>query len=103
MSSLWQGNDYIHIVYGEKAGISVDHALVPIFVYLVGEDDDITLLEAQLPLVLGLKVIEGATTWLVHHIGLCKDEILQLLRNHLTPAYQRFQLIVGSIKCLKIT
>lgn len=63
-----QGDDDLHIVDGEKTGFTVDHALVPVLVYLVGEDDDVALLEAQLTLVLWLKVIEGATARLVQHL-----------------------------------
>ncbi len=70
-SSLGQGDDDLHIVDGEKAGLAIDHALVPVLVYLVGEDDDVTLLEAQLALVLRPKVIEGATARLVQHLRLC--------------------------------
>lgn len=45
-SSLRQGDDDVHVVDGEKAGLAADHALVPVFIYLVGEDDDVPLLEA---------------------------------------------------------
>lgn len=67
-TSLRQGDDDLHVVDGEKTGLAVDHALIPVLVYLVGEDDDVAFLEAQLTLVLWLKVIEGATARLVQHL-----------------------------------
>lgn len=68
--SLGQGNNDLHIVDGEEAGLAVDHALIPILVYLIGEDDDVSLFEAKLTLVLWLKVIQGATARLVQHLRL---------------------------------
>lgn len=68
--SLRQRDDDLHIVDGEEAGLAVDHALVPVLVDPVGEDDDVALLETQLALILRLKVIEGATAWLVQHLRL---------------------------------
>lgn len=72
-SSLRQGDDDLHVVDGEEAGLAVDHALVPVLVDLVGEDDDVAFFEAQLTLVLRLKVVEGATAGLIQNLRLCRQ------------------------------
>lgn len=56
--SLRQGDNDLHVVDGEEARLAVDHSLIPVLVDPVGEDDDVALLEAQLTLVLWLKVVE---------------------------------------------
>lgn len=56
--SLRQGHQHLHVAEGEEARLAVEHALVPVLVDLVGQRDDVTLVEAQLPGVLGLKVIQ---------------------------------------------
>lgn len=61
-----QRHQDVHIVDGEEARVAVQHPLVPVVVDLVGQRDDIALLEAQLALVLGVKVVEGAAAGLVH-------------------------------------
>lgn len=61
-----KGHQDIHVVDGEEARLAVDHALVPVVVDLVGEGDDVALFEAQLALVLGLKVVERSAAGLVH-------------------------------------
>lgn len=66
--SLWQRDDDLHVVDGEEARIAVDHAFVPVLVNLVSEDDHVALLEAQLALVLGLEVVEGATAGLIQDL-----------------------------------
>lgn len=48
----------------------MEHALVPVLVNLVGQCDDVTLVEAQLPVILGLKVVQGFAAWLVQ--GRCR-------------------------------
>lgn len=79
-SSLRKGDDDLYVVDGEEAGFTIDHTLVPVLVYLVGEDDDVALLEAQFAFVLWLKVVEGATARLVQDLQLCtqtQEEILK--------------------------
>lgn len=61
-----EGHQDIHVVDGEEARLAVDHPLVPVVVDLVGEGDDVALFEAQLALVLGLKVVERSAAGLVH-------------------------------------
>ena len=56
----------IDVVDGEEARLAVDHALVPVVVNLIGQGDDVALLEAQLALVLWFKVVERSATRLVH-------------------------------------
>lgn len=60
-----QWHQDIHVVDWEEARLAVDHAFVPVVVNLIGQGDDVALLEAQLALVLGLKVIQCPTAWLV--------------------------------------
>lgn len=61
-----QRDQDIHVVDGEEARLAVDHALVPVLVDLIGQSDDVALLEAQLALVLWLEVVECSTAGLVH-------------------------------------
>lgn len=63
--SLRQGHQHLHVAEGEEARLAVEHALVPVLVDLVGQRDDVALMEAQLPIILGLKVIECLAAWLV--------------------------------------
>lgn len=56
----------IHVVDGEEARLAVDHALVPVVVDLIGQGDDVALFEAELTLVLWLKVVQCSATGLVH-------------------------------------
>lgn len=56
----------IHVVDGEEARLTVDHALVPVVVDLIGQGDDVALFEAQLAFVLRFKVVECSATGLVH-------------------------------------
>lgn len=63
--SLRQGHQHLHVAEGEEARLAMEHALVPVLVDLVGQRDDVALMEAQLPIVLGLKVIECLAAWLV--------------------------------------
>lgn len=65
MLSLRQGHQHLHIAEGEEAGLAVEHALVPVLVDLVGQRDDVALVEAQLPIVLRLKVIQRLAARLV--------------------------------------
>lgn len=67
-SSLRQRDNDVHIADGKEARLPVDHALIPVFIYLVGEDDNVALFEAQLTLILWFKIIEGATARLVQHL-----------------------------------
>lgn len=70
MSSLRQRDEDLHVADGEEAGLAVHHALVPVLVEAVGEDDDIPLLKSQLAFALRLKVVQGATARLVQHLRL---------------------------------
>lgn len=63
--SLRQGHQHLHVAEGEEARLAVEHALVPVLVDLVGQRDDVTLVEAQLPGVLGLEVVQSLAARLV--------------------------------------
>lgn len=63
--SLRQGHQHLHVAEGEEARLAVEHALVPVLVDLVGQRDDVTLVEAQFPGILRLKVVQSFAAWLV--------------------------------------
>lgn len=62
---VWQRNKDLNIVEREESRLAVQHSLVPVLVDLIGQGDDIALAEAQLPLVLGLKVVQRLTARLL--------------------------------------
>lgn len=55
--SLRQGHQHLHIAEWEEARLAVQHPLVPVLIDLVGECDEVALAEAQLTVILRLKVI----------------------------------------------
>lgn len=61
-----QRHQRIHIVDGEESGVSVQHPLEPVVIDLIGEGDDVTLLEPQLTVVLGVEVVERTAAGLIH-------------------------------------
>lgn len=63
--SLGQRHQDIDVVDGKEAGLAADHALIPVLIDLVGEDDEVAFLEAQFALVLWLEVVKSTTTGLV--------------------------------------
>lgn len=60
-----QWDEHLDVVEGKEARLAVQHPLVPVLVDLVGQRDDVALVEAQLSLVLGLKVIQRLTARLL--------------------------------------
>lgn len=62
---VWQRNDYLHVVEREESRLTTQHAFIPVFINLIGQIDDVTLVEAQFTFVLRLKVIERFTAWLL--------------------------------------
>lgn len=54
---MWQWNQDLDVVEREEARLAVQHALVPVLVNLIGQGDDVALVETQLSLVLWLKVV----------------------------------------------
>lgn len=60
-----QWDEHLDVVEGEEARLAVQHPLVPVLVDLVGQRDDVALVEAQLSLVLGLKVVQRLTAGLL--------------------------------------
>lgn len=61
---MWQRHEDLDVVEGEESRLAVQRALVPVLVDLIGQGDDIALAEAQLSVVLGLKVIQRLAAWL---------------------------------------
>lgn len=62
---VWQRNDHLHVVEREESGLATQHAFIPVFIDLIGQSDDVTLVEAQLAFVFRLKVIESFTARLL--------------------------------------
>lgn len=62
---VWQGDEDIDVVEREESRLVVQHTLVPVLVDLIGQGDDIALSEAQLSLVLWIKVVQRLTARLL--------------------------------------
>lgn len=62
---VWQRNENFDVVEREESRLAIQHALVPVLVDLIGQGDDIALAEAQLSLVLRLKVVQRLTARLL--------------------------------------
>lgn len=62
---VWQRNDHLHVVEREESGLATQHAFIPVFIDLIGQIDDVTLVKAQLAFVLRIKVIERFTARLL--------------------------------------
>lgn len=63
--SLWQRHKDIDVADGKKARLPADHALIPVVINLVCEDDEVALLEAQLSFILSHKAVEHPAARLV--------------------------------------
>lgn len=55
---VWQRDEDLDVVEGEEPRLAVQHSLVPVLVDLIGQGDDVALAEAQLALVLRVKVVK---------------------------------------------
>lgn len=55
---MWQRNEDFDVVEREEPGLAIQHALIPVFIDLIGQGDDVALVEAQLALVLWLEVVQ---------------------------------------------
>lgn len=62
---VWQRDEHLHIVEGEEPRLAIQHPFIPVLVDLIGQGDDVTFVEAQLALVLGVKVVQSLTAWLL--------------------------------------
>lgn len=62
---VWQWNEDLDIIKREEPWLAVQHSLVPVLVDLIGQGDDIALVEAQLSLVFWLKIIQCLTARLL--------------------------------------
>ena len=54
---VWQWNKDLDVVEREESRLPVQHPLVPVLVDLIGQGDNVALVEAQLALVLWIEVI----------------------------------------------
>lgn len=54
---VWQRNEDLNVVEREETGQAVQHALIPVLIDLIGQGDDVALVEAQLSLVFWLEVV----------------------------------------------
>lgn len=62
---VWKRDEDLNVIEREESRLAVEHALVPVFVNLIGQSDDVALMEAQLSLVFWLKVVQGLTAGLL--------------------------------------
>lgn len=62
---VWQGNDHLHVVEREESRLATQHAFIPVFIDLIGQSDDVALVEAQFTFVLRLEVVERFTARLL--------------------------------------
>lgn len=62
---VWQRDEDLDVVEREESRLAVQHSLVPVLVDLIGQGDDIALVEAQLSLVLRLEVVQRLTARLL--------------------------------------
>lgn len=69
-SSAWdllviQRDDDLHVVKREESGLAAEHSFIPIFIDLIGQSDDVALVEAQFTLVLRIEVVKCFTARLL--------------------------------------
>ncbi len=62
---VWQRNEDLNIVEREESRLAIQHSLIPVLIDLIGQGDDIALVEAQLSLVLWLEVVQRLTARLL--------------------------------------
>lgn len=62
---VWKRDEDLNVIEREESRLAVEHAFVPVFVDLIGQSDDVALVEAQLSLVFWLKVVQGLTAGLL--------------------------------------
>lgn len=62
---MWQRNEDLHVVEREESRLAIQHALIPVFIDLIGQDDDVAFVEAQLSLIFWLEVVQGLTARLL--------------------------------------
>lgn len=62
--SVRKGHHHFHVVVGKESRHATKGSLKPVFIDLTDQGDDVTLLEAQLSVILWLKVKQGFTAWL---------------------------------------
>lgn len=74
--SLRQRHDDVDVADREKSRFAMDHTLVPVLIDLIGQDDEVALLEAQLARVLRLEVIQRPAARLVQgSLGICRGTV----------------------------
>lgn len=62
---VWKRDEDFDVIEREESRLAVEHALIPVFIDLIGQSDDVALVEAQLSLVFWLKVVQGLTAGLL--------------------------------------
>lgn len=62
---VWQRNDHLHVVEREESRLATQRAFIPVFINLIGQIDDVPLVEAQFAFVLRIEVIESFTARLL--------------------------------------
>ncbi len=64
-----QRHHHLYVVTGEQTGLAVHGSLEPVLVYLIGQRDDVALVEAKLSVVLRFKVVQGLAAGLICRYG----------------------------------
>lgn len=62
---LWQRYEDSDVVYGKEARLAAKHTLIPVLIYLAGQNDDVTFFKAQLSLVFWLEGVKRPTAGLI--------------------------------------
>lgn len=60
-----QGHQHLDVVTGEQSRLAAHASLVPVLVYLIGQRDDVALVEAELSFVLWFKVVQSLAARLI--------------------------------------
>lgn len=90
---VWQRDEDIDVVEREESRLVVQHTLVPVLVDLIGQGDDIALSEAQLSLVLWIKVVQRLTARLLGGWGNQVEKLQNEGQMRKTPKNTEYQII----------
>lgn len=77
---VWKRDEDLNVIEREESRLAVEHALVPVFVNLIGQSDDVAFVEAQLSLVFWLKVVQGLTAGLLQAWVYTRKERMRKIR-----------------------
>lgn len=69
VGSVAQRHHHLYVVTGEQSGLAVHGPLEPVLVYMIGQRDDVALVEAELSVVLRFKVVQSLAAGLICRYG----------------------------------